>query len=278
MASRFWVGGTGTWDASDTTHWASSSNGAGGQTVPGSSDTVTFDGSSGTGTITVNTTVSVVSITMSALTGGSVLDFATNNNNVNLSSSFGNTGSGTRTLNMGNGTWTITGTSGNPWGVSGATNLTLNCNSSTLVLTSTAVASANLSLGAFTYNVVTINPIAAYVPTVLVGASTVATLNITGAGLTHFASATTHTITTLNLTSGSSLSALNCITSNAPPAVATLSIGNAITPAYCAFRDITKTGAGSITASNSIDLGHNTSITITAPTVGGGTVVGVIGS
>ena len=41
VASRFWVGGTGTWDASDTTHWAATSGGAGGQSVPGSSDSVT---------------------------------------------------------------------------------------------------------------------------------------------------------------------------------------------------------------------------------------------
>ena len=52
MASRFWVGGTGTWDASDTTHWATASNGAGGASVPGSSDAVTFDASSGGGTVT----------------------------------------------------------------------------------------------------------------------------------------------------------------------------------------------------------------------------------
>lgn len=52
MASRFWVGGTG--NTSDTAHWAATSGGAGGQTVPTSSDTATFDSSSGTGTVTVD--------------------------------------------------------------------------------------------------------------------------------------------------------------------------------------------------------------------------------
>lgn len=42
--ARFWVGGTGNW--SDTTHWSASSGGAGGSSVPSSTDDVTFDGSS----------------------------------------------------------------------------------------------------------------------------------------------------------------------------------------------------------------------------------------
>ena len=43
MANRFWVGGTGDWDASTKTHWAATSGGAGGETVPTSSDDVYFD-------------------------------------------------------------------------------------------------------------------------------------------------------------------------------------------------------------------------------------------
>lgn len=42
-ASRFWVGGTANWDGSTTTNWAATSGGLGGQSVPTSSDTVTFD-------------------------------------------------------------------------------------------------------------------------------------------------------------------------------------------------------------------------------------------
>ncbi len=48
--ARFWVGGSGTWDASDTTHWSATSGGAGGASVPTSTDDVTFDtASNGTG-------------------------------------------------------------------------------------------------------------------------------------------------------------------------------------------------------------------------------------
>lgn len=127
MASRYWVGGTGTWDASDTTHWASSSGGAGGQSVPGSGDTVTLDGSSGGGTITVNTDFSVTSLTMGAFTG--TLDFATNNNSPTMQT-FSLTGTGTRTLNMGSGTWTLTGNATTIWTHATATNLTLNVGTS----------------------------------------------------------------------------------------------------------------------------------------------------
>ncbi len=122
MASRFWVGGTGTWDGSTTTPWAATSGGAGGQTVPGSGDTVTFDGSSGGGTVTVNTTVNVTSITMGAFTG--TLDFNANNNNVTVQT-WSNTGNGTRTLKAGSGTWNITGNAATIFDQNTITNCTL---------------------------------------------------------------------------------------------------------------------------------------------------------
>lgn len=52
MATYYWVGGTGTWNASSTTNWASSSGGAGGAGVPTAADNVIIDNNSGTGTIT----------------------------------------------------------------------------------------------------------------------------------------------------------------------------------------------------------------------------------
>ncbi len=122
MASRFWVGGTGTWDASDTTHWAASSNGAAGQSVPGVADTVVFDGSSGGGTVTVNTNFSITTFTTGAFTG--TIDFSVNNNSPTMTA-FSISGTGTRTLNMGSGTWTITGNNATIWNATTITNLTL---------------------------------------------------------------------------------------------------------------------------------------------------------
>jgi hypothetical protein len=48
MAIYYWVGGAGTWDNASTTHWATSSGGAGGAGVPTSADNVIFDTASGT--------------------------------------------------------------------------------------------------------------------------------------------------------------------------------------------------------------------------------------
>lgn len=53
MATKYWVGGSGTWDSSDTTHWANSSGGAGGTSTPIYTDTVIFDNNSGTAGTTV---------------------------------------------------------------------------------------------------------------------------------------------------------------------------------------------------------------------------------
>lgn len=51
MATRYWVGGSGNWDATTTTNWASTSGGAGGASAPTSADDVIIDTSSGTGSI-----------------------------------------------------------------------------------------------------------------------------------------------------------------------------------------------------------------------------------
>ena len=121
MASRFWVGGTGTWDASDTTHWAATSGGAGGQSVPGSGDTVTFDGSSGGGTVTLGYNPSVTSITMGTFTG--TLNFGSSSPTMQT---FSASGTAIRGLTMGSGSWTITGNNGNIWDFNTITNLTFN--------------------------------------------------------------------------------------------------------------------------------------------------------
>lgn len=49
MASRYWVGGTGTWDNSSTTHWSATSGGASGASVPTLADDVFFDENSFSG-------------------------------------------------------------------------------------------------------------------------------------------------------------------------------------------------------------------------------------
>lgn len=146
MASRFWVGGTGTWDASDTAHWASSSGGAGGQSVPVDGDTTTFDGSSGGGTVTVGYDPTVTSITCGAFTG--TLDFSTYSPTM---ATFSSTGTGTRTLTMTNmGTMTLTGT-GTVWTQSTATNLTINPGG-TIKLTNSSASARTMTMGSVAVN------------------------------------------------------------------------------------------------------------------------------
>lgn len=56
MADRYWVGGTGNWDASSTTHWSATSGGSGGASVPTSADNVIFDTNSNPSGYTVTIT------------------------------------------------------------------------------------------------------------------------------------------------------------------------------------------------------------------------------
>jgi len=49
MADRYWVGGSGTWDATTTTRWSASSGGASGASVPTAADNVFFDANSNVG-------------------------------------------------------------------------------------------------------------------------------------------------------------------------------------------------------------------------------------
>jgi hypothetical protein len=76
IPDRFWIGGTGNW--SDTAHWSTTSNGSGGASVPTSTENAYFDASSGTGTVTVDTTANCKDLICTGytgtLTGGSALN------------------------------------------------------------------------------------------------------------------------------------------------------------------------------------------------------------
>jgi fibronectin-binding autotransporter adhesin len=60
MADRYWVGGAGTWDATTTTNWATSTGGAGGASAPTSSDNVIFDSLSNATDYTVTISTNAV--------------------------------------------------------------------------------------------------------------------------------------------------------------------------------------------------------------------------
>jgi len=97
MADRFWVtGGTGNWNS--TTNWSATTGGASGASVPGSSDTATFDASSGAGTATLDISPDIQTLTMTGFTG--TLAFGTNTISLNS----------TGTIFTGATTMTVTGT------------------------------------------------------------------------------------------------------------------------------------------------------------------------
>lgn len=74
MALRYWVGGTGNWN--DTGHWSTSSGGGSGASVPTTGDDAIFDGSSGTGTCTINIAATPDSIDLQSTTSMTVTQSA----------------------------------------------------------------------------------------------------------------------------------------------------------------------------------------------------------
>jgi hypothetical protein len=97
MADRYWVtGGTGNWNS--TTNWSATTGGASGASVPSTSDTATYDASSGAGTATLDISPDIQTLTMTGFTG--TLAFGTNTISLN----------GTGTIFTGATTMTVTGT------------------------------------------------------------------------------------------------------------------------------------------------------------------------
>lgn len=266
MASRFWVGGTGTWDASTTTNWSATTGGAGGASVPGAADTVTFDGASGGGTVTVNTNFTVVSMTWGAFTG--TIDFATNNNSPTFSanSPFSGTGSGTRTFNAGSGTFTFTGTASPDFTTT--TGLTWNPGTATWSFSVVSPTTTRTFItGGLTFANITIAGTNKGFNFTITGAATFTTFVVTGQNNIVFPSATTTTIGTLNANgiSGAPMQfASSSITATATVALTTVTNANWIASRLIAY-------TGSPTLSSAFDLGGNTGATINVPSGGGST-------
>jgi hypothetical protein len=275
MANRFWVGGTGTWGNASTAFWSTTDGGGGGASIPGTGDVAIFNANSGGGTVTVDSpngagVVTVQQITMGAFTG--TLDFATNDNNVTLSTQFSGTGSGARTLNMGDGTWTLTNTGAvTIWDVGTATNFTLNANSSTILINGTATTNQSFSGGAgLSYNNVTVSRSAVSNKLVGFGTScTIANLTLTNTRYITLTAGITLTISGNFVYDGSS-SSVGVLTSTTG-ATATINVAGTQTVNWLSIGGITRAGAGTLTANNSFDMGGNSSITaINAPVTGGG--------
>lgn len=260
-ASRFWVGGTGTWDNATTTHWSATTGGGGGSSVPGSADSVTFDGASGGGTVTLNYAPSITGLTGGAHTG----TFDTGNNNISCSSGFNYSGTGTRTLTLGTSTITLTGGS---WTMTTTTGLTFNGSNATISMTSK---NATFTGGGLAYNIVSVTATGGGGITFL-SANTFTTLTIRPSG--------NGTITVGADQSVSGLFTVDNITSSVGNAgllaggsstgvftkgnARTISAGS-VSLANTTFADIVGTGAATWTGTNIGDGGGNSNITFTTP-------------
>ena len=73
MASRYWVGGSATWDGTAGSKWSTTSGGAGGAAVPTNADDVFFDANSGSVTVTVSGSRACLNLDTSGFTG--TIDF-----------------------------------------------------------------------------------------------------------------------------------------------------------------------------------------------------------
>jgi hypothetical protein len=274
MANRFWVGGTGTWDSTNTTSWSTTTGGGGGASVPTSADTAIFDGASGGGTVTVAATIngtnSLVGITAGAFTG--TLTFATNNPNVSISGQFSITGTGARTINLGSSTFTLTGTQLSVWDCATITNLTPSFASSTFVIAPSGFGAVTFASGGQTYGTVTVTSSSGCGVTFNGTGATIATLNITtGPVLVVFGQAFTITNAVAWTGASAAFITMTCPTGNTGNTSVTL--GAAGTASWALIRGVTFV-TNSLTATDSYSLGSVTNASITNPSGG---VVGVIG-
>lgn len=282
----FWVGGTGTWDNTNTggggaggIKWASATGGgtacSGGGTggSPGSSDSAIFDGSSGGGTVTVASTINgtntLISIDMGAFTG--TLDFSVNNPTINFSGTsqkFSVTGTGTRTLKTGTATFNFAGNGFATWDFTTVTNLTANTGSETTNVAARTAASASVFNSAVTMGTINVNVTNNGIVWIVNGGINVTTLNV-NSGTVSLAD-TNATIGTLAI-NGSSTSPVYVTAATNSSMTNTLTV-TTLSGSWGIFRALKLNAAKSI--SSSYDLGGNTNLTITPPAAGGGSIIG----
>lgn len=138
MATRYWVGGSGTWNASSTANWSASSGGASGASAPVAADTVIFDANSGTGTCTTASGSACAIATLNSSTLGLTLGadhtmsgtFTLTLGTLSLQSYkltcsiFSSTNTNTRSIAFGTGNITVTGNATTVVEFSNATNFT----------------------------------------------------------------------------------------------------------------------------------------------------------
>ena len=236
MATYYWVGGSGTWDAATTTNWAASSGGSGNAGVPTSADNVIFDANSGASpTVTISSAV-CSACTIGAPTSGTLtLAFGTSSltmaGNLSITTSISVTGTGTINLSAAGATFAGNG------------NTFYNVN-----FTSTAITACTIS-GSNTFNNLSF-----------------AARSTAGFGSVNLTAGTTSTVSgTLTLGSGTTGIARLCVRSTLIGSPATLSVAVLSAITDIDFRDVVASGVSAPWSGTRIGncLG-NSNITFTA--------------
>lgn len=278
-AVSFVATGTGSingyWDGSNTNNWVSSSGGTDyGQTVPGSSDNVTFDGSSGGGTVTLNLggSLTILSLGLGAFTG--TWDNSVNNNNITATASsnaFNLSGSGTRTIKLGTATYTATSSSGS-WAMGTVTNLTFQGDSATIAFTNN-LGGKTFRGGGKTYGTLSVAAQSGNSLLSILDTNTFGSLSITAPCCIELTTGAVTTVSNPISIVGSSSNQIGFLPS-ANNSNSDLALASGSTFQWCAFRGVAFSGSPSIT--NSFNLGNNSGATINGPT-GGGALIGMVG-
>lgn len=280
MADRYWVGGTGNWDTTTTTHWSGTSGGAGGQSVPVDGDTVTLDGSSGGGTVTLTANAICKIFFMGSFTG----TFNMNGYDFNCNY-FSISGTGTRTLTLGSGTLILKGLTDyvDVFIATTTTNLTVTATTGTIKFMKHAsdYGSWIFKGGGMTYGNIWFDKgfNGAVRDCAIIGANTFTDIKYTNDGNTYqanilrFQSGVTHTFSTftqVGMTATTGMAIYSCGTTGSNSnATHTLSkASGTVTIEHTYLKYSVASGGATFNAINSFDEGNNTGWVIsTLPTI-----------
>ncbi len=277
MANRYWVGGAGTWNGTNTTNWSATSGGAGGATVPTNTDDIFFDANSGTGTVSTSTARGFNSITLdngNSITlslGSNISGFSNINIRQGVFQSNGFTvtagnlstsGTAVRTINLGSSSVTLSLSSAISF--MDIANLTFNAGTSTI---SASSATALIQGGGVTFYNVSLTS-ATITTAQILGANTFNNLSITGrttVGIGSVVISSNQTINgTLTLSAGTNATMRTFLRSDIIGTTRTLTCAT-VSATDADFRDITI--AGVATPASGTRLGNckgNSGITFDA--------------
>lgn len=268
FATRYWVGGSGNLDGSDTAHIASASGGGGGASYPGASDDLILDGSSGGGTVTCTANLSVLSLTGGAHTG--TFSFGTGRTITIGTGGFSWSGTGTRTLSLGDAQISMASSSATAWTTQTATNLTISANTATITFTGGGWFNPS---GGQNYQGVSLVFNLTNASSGIAGSGTetgIANITVTGnsGANSNFQSAANYTLTGTLTINGFSTSRHCGFQSNTGGTARTISAATVVIT-NCDISDITGAGAASWNFSAQNDIGNaggTTNITFPAQT------------